>query len=191
MTFPASAYSFLHKGGASMTNSAEEQPREFVGRWPGSCFACSNPSGLQLRFWHTPEGVETRCSVPATYCGFDGLVHGGIISTILDEASCWVLFAKLGKLGVTQKMTTSFVKPVRTETGLVVTARIVTHDSRGAVVSASISDSEGVQLASSESSWSFPRLSRIAAFAGVDEGILETFLDGCCSKAAPQKESHV
>jgi uncharacterized protein (TIGR00369 family) len=158
----------------------ENVNREIAGRWPGSCFACSNPSGLQLKFWRTKEGVEARCTVPGTYCGFDGLVHGGIIATILDEASCWVLFAHLGKLGVTQKMTTSFHKPVRIDSELIVTAQIASHDSRTSLVRAAISDSEGQLLAEGESSWVFPRLSRIAALAEVDEKVLQGFLDDCC-----------
>lgn len=163
-----------------MNRVPTESTRNYVGRWPGSCFACSSPSGLQLRFWHTLEGVETRCSVPRSYCGFDGLVHGGIIATMLDEASCWVLFAKLGRLGVTQKMTTGFLKPVPIENELVITATISRHDKRTALVKASISDSDGQLLAEGESFWAFPRLSRIATLADTDETILQTFLDGCC-----------
>jgi len=161
-------------------SNMESENNEIIGRWPGSCFACSNPSGLQLKFLRTIDGVEAKCKVPVTYCGFDGLVHGGIISTILDEASCWVLFARLGKLGVTQKMTTSYIKPVRIDTDLVVNAEIISHDSKNSVVHAAISDITGQLLAESESYWSFPRLSRIAALAGVDEKILQRFLDDCC-----------
>jgi uncharacterized protein (TIGR00369 family) len=153
---------------------------EIIGRWPGSCFACSNPSGLQLKFKRTTGGVEARITVPIDYCGFDGLVHGGIISTILDEASCWVIFAHLGRLGVTQKMTTTFLKPVRIDTELTVTSTIISHDKRSSLIHAAICDDNGQLLAESESNWSFPRLSRIATLAEVDELVLQKFLDDCC-----------
>jgi uncharacterized membrane protein affecting hemolysin expression len=43
----------------------------------------------------------------------------------------------------------------------------------------SIYDADGELLAEAKSSWSFPRLSRIAALAGVEEGVLQNFLDDC------------
>lgn len=158
--------------------------REITAHWPGSCFACSNPAGLRLRFWHTENGAASSCTVPATYCGFDGLVHGGIIATMLDEVSCWALFARLGKLGVTREMTTRFLKPVRTGTELLLAADISSHDQRTALVRATVSDADGVVLAEGESSWAFPRLSRIAALAGVEESVLQRFLDDCCTDGA-------
>lgn len=153
-----------------------------MGRWPGSCFACSNPSGLQLRFRHAPDGAVTSCTVPSHYCGFDGLVHGGIIATLLDETSCWAIFASLGRLGVTREITTRFLKPVMVDTELVVSGRIVSHDARTAVVRATVSDTAGNTLAEGESSWAFPRLSRIADLAKLEEQVLQRFLDDCSGK---------
>jgi uncharacterized protein (TIGR00369 family) len=118
------------------------------------------------------------------------LVHGGIIATILDEASCWAIFAHLGRLGVTQTMNTKYHKPVRTETELTIRARIAEHDARRAVVLASINDAEGTVLAESESVWAFPRLSRIAALAGVEEGVLQSFLDDCCVNNSEGSSRH-
>lgn len=163
-----------------MVPVAEEH--QVMGRWPGSCFACSSPTGLQLRFIHTPDGASTRCTVPAKYCGFDGLVHGGIIATLLDETSCWAIFACLGRLGVTREITTRFIKPVMVNTELVVSGRIISHDARNAVVRATVSDAAGNLLAEGESSWAFPRLSRIADLAGVEEQTLQNFLDDCCGR---------
>jgi uncharacterized protein (TIGR00369 family) len=163
-------------------NHSEVEDREVMGRWPGSCFACSNPSGLNLRFVHTKDGAMTRCTIPGTYCGFDGLVHGGIIATLLDETSCWAIFARLGRLGVTREMTTRFIKPVLIGAELAVTARIVSHDPRTAMVHATICDAAGDVLAEAESAWAFPRLGRIASLAGVEEGILQDFLDDCCCR---------
>lgn len=158
-----------------------EEPREITARWPGSCFACSNPNGLQLKFWRTQEGAVSRCSIPAGYCGFDGLVHGGIIATMLDEISCWAIFARLGKLGVTRDMMTRFHKPVRTETGLILAADIVSSDPRSALVRATVRDADNTLLAEGESNWAFPRLSRIAGLAGAEESVLQQFLDECCA----------
>lgn len=151
------------------------------GRWPGTCFVCSegHPHGLGLSFHHTTEGVVCFCSIPASYCGFDGMVHGGIISAVMDEAAAYALFTRYGKLGVTREMTTRFLKPVLTDTELRVEGRVEMVSATGAEVAMTIHDAGGTCLAEGRSSWAFSRLSRIATLAGVDEKILQQFLDDC------------
>jgi uncharacterized protein (TIGR00369 family) len=151
------------------------------GRWPGTCFVCSegHPHGLGLRFHHTEDGVVCFCTIPDSFCGFDGMVHGGIISTLMDEAAAYALFARHGKLGVTREMSTRFLKPVATSTKLRVVGRVVSFAPPSAEVTMAIYDQAGELLAEGRSSWSFPRLSRIAALAGVKEEVLQHFLDDC------------
>ena len=151
------------------------------GRWPGSCFVCSegHPHGLGLRFHHTEDGVVCCTTISDSFCGFDGMVHGGIISTLMDEAAAYALFARHGRLGVTREMSTRFLKPVATGTKLRVVGRVESFAPPGAEVSMAIYDTAGELLAQGRSSWSFPRLSRIAALAGVREEVLQSFLDDC------------
>tara|TARA_Y100000758_G_scaffold302632_1_gene271107 strand:- start:1595 stop:2104 length:510 start_codon:yes stop_codon:yes gene_type:complete len=71
----------------------------------GMCFACGpkNSSGLQLLFKHRDKGVETSFEFNSKFQGFPNYMHGGIISTILDETmnraalsqNYWVLTAQL------------------------------------------------------------------------------------------------
>lgn len=151
------------------------------GRWPGSCFVCSehHPHGLGLRFRHTADGVVCFCTVPASYCGFDGMVHGGIISTLMDETAAYALFARHGKLGVTREMSTRFLKPVPVGVELRVEGKVASFAAPNAEVSMAIYDGAGDCLADGRSSWTFPRLARIAALAGVKEEVLQSFLDDC------------
>ena len=151
------------------------------GRWPGSCFVCSegHPHGLGLRFHHTKDGVVCLTAVPDSFCGFDGMVHGGIISTLMDEAAAYALFARHGRLGVTREMSSRFLKPVPTGAPLRVVGRVESFVPPGAEVTMAIYDAAGELLAEGRSSWSFPRLSRIAALAGVQEKVLQSFLDDC------------
>lgn len=54
-----------------------------------SCFACGsdNPHGLQLKFRVDPDGTATASLVPGSqWEGLRGVVHGGIVTTLLDEA---------------------------------------------------------------------------------------------------------
>jgi len=54
------------------------------------CFVCglANPSGLQLRFYETGPGeVTADYTVPDQFQGYPGLVHGGIVTAMLDEVT--------------------------------------------------------------------------------------------------------
>lgn len=54
------------------------------------CFVCGveNPFGLQMKFYETQPGeVKAEISVPERYQGYPGVVHGGIVSAMLDEVA--------------------------------------------------------------------------------------------------------
>jgi acyl-coenzyme A thioesterase PaaI-like protein len=54
------------------------------------CFICGleNPVGLRLRIYQTEPGViETTYTAPDHFQGYPGVLHGGIVATILDEVS--------------------------------------------------------------------------------------------------------
>ncbi|HEX4204073.1 MAG TPA: PaaI family thioesterase [Ktedonobacteraceae bacterium] len=52
------------------------------------CFACGqqNPYGLQMNFRLEGTSVVSDFQPRAEYQGFPGVIHGGIIATIFDEA---------------------------------------------------------------------------------------------------------
>ena len=55
-----------------------------------NCFICGleNPVGLQLRFQEIAPGkIETTYTAPDDFQGYPGVLHGGIVATILDETS--------------------------------------------------------------------------------------------------------
>ena len=54
------------------------------------CFICGleNPVGLQLKIYEVEPGIiETTYSAPEHYQSYPGILHGGIVATILDEIS--------------------------------------------------------------------------------------------------------
>jgi acyl-coenzyme A thioesterase PaaI-like protein len=54
------------------------------------CFVCgvANPVGLGLKFYQTAPGeVRTGFTPPESYQGYPGILHGGIVATILDETA--------------------------------------------------------------------------------------------------------
>lgn len=59
-------------------------------RQPSSqqCFVCgvANPVGLQLKFNEVSPGViESEYTAPQHFQGYPGILHGGIVATMLDE----------------------------------------------------------------------------------------------------------
>ena len=67
-----------------------------------NCFGCSpsNEFGLQMEFYD--EGDETVCEWEPKphFQGYGNILHGGIISTMMDEIASWYVFTKLKTAGV-------------------------------------------------------------------------------------------
>ena len=91
-----------------------------------TCFGCgaSNPVGLHMQFLTDGERVYSFVTVPPAMAGWDQTVHGGVISTILDEIMGWSVIYLLGKIGVTKSMTVEFIKPLQVGTRLTVVGSI-------------------------------------------------------------------
>ena len=54
----------------------------------GYCFVCGpkNPIGLKLNFHFNGKSIKTQFTPKKEHQGYLNIVHGGIISTVLDEA---------------------------------------------------------------------------------------------------------
>ena len=65
-----------------------------------NCFGCSpiNPSGLRMRFFTDGKAVYSRLQVPAHLCGWSNIVHGGVLTTILDEIMSWAAIRLLQRM---------------------------------------------------------------------------------------------
>ncbi len=89
------------------------------------CFACGtgNPIGLRLRFTITEDSLYTDFSLPREYQGWTGVVHGGILTLIMDEVQVNAAAAK-GYIAPTAEITSRLMLPVRTEARYRAEARI-------------------------------------------------------------------
>lgn len=80
-----------------------------------NCFGCGaqNPVGLHLNFFRLPndEGAWASWMPMKDYEGYNGMIHGGIICTLLDEIMAWSLYAR-STWAVTARMQTAFRAPV-------------------------------------------------------------------------------
>ena len=77
------------------------------------CFACGrlNEAGLHLDFDVSRDRAETRFTPARRHEGYDGTVHGGIVSALLDETMGWAIFHQ-GIWGVTARLSVTFRRPV-------------------------------------------------------------------------------
>lgn len=93
-----------------------------INQW---CFVCGkeNPIGLQLTFIEKDESYITTFTARPEYQGYDGIMHGGLVSTILDEVMVRYLNAK-GLNAVTAKLEVRFRKPTPIGQQLTATGKI-------------------------------------------------------------------
>ncbi|MGD8456414.1 MAG: PaaI family thioesterase [Anaerolineales bacterium] len=118
------------------------------------CFACGleNDFGLKLAFYQ--EGNDTIVVdyvVPDHYQGYPGVVHGGIVTTMLDEVLGRVIMIDdPNRLMFTAKLTTRYRKPVPTETPLKLIGKVVKDRGRIAEAKAELLGPDGTLLAEAE-----------------------------------------
>lgn len=97
----------------------------------GHCFACGdlNEHGLQLSFSVDLEKgtAETDYVVAKKFNGWQDTVHGGIISTMLDESMVYACGAS-GFFVVTGELTVRFRKPVPVEKEITLRARVTSKN---------------------------------------------------------------
>lgn len=91
-----------------------------------NCFGCGrlNLHGLQLKFYLTGNGVYAPFTPGPAQEGYVGLIHGGIITTVLDEVMAWSLY-RLEIWAVTAKIEVVFRQPVEVGVAIRATGRLV------------------------------------------------------------------
>jgi uncharacterized protein (TIGR00369 family) len=92
------------------------------------CFACgrANPIGLKLDFRFEGDDYVTEFEVKPEYQGWSGLVHGGLLATVLDEVMARLLWEK-GINAITGRLTVRYHRPVRVGDRVQVRGRITRH----------------------------------------------------------------
>ncbi|MGE5557999.1 MAG: PaaI family thioesterase [Bacillota bacterium] len=97
----------------------------------GYCFCCGkdNPVGMKLKFVPDGDELTTTLTPDRVFQGWAGIVHGGILSTVMDELMAHVLIAR-GDTAATVKMEVSFKKPARVGEKLTFRGRLLGENRR-------------------------------------------------------------
>lgn len=103
----------------------------------------------------------------------------------MDEVAQWTLIGRHGKFGMTREITVRYLRPVPTNTELVVEAQIVSQDEKNVVLGSAIFVTPDAPLAQAESKWTLVSPSTIAKLSAVEEPTLRQFL----SKYAPERQN--
>ena len=81
------------------------------------CLVCgkNNPHGLKLRLHVTPDSglVSTEFIPKPEHVGFDGIVHGGVLATIMDEAMVWASTWRVKRFCIAGEVTARFRLPLK------------------------------------------------------------------------------
>ena len=146
-------------------------------RQPSSrtCFVCGrdNPLGLSARWDTDLEKGEVRATltIPEQFNGFPGIVHGGVLSALLDEAAVRTALLDGGfdDLMVTARLEVAFRRPTPTRTPVTVVGRLVQRQGARAKAEAEVRLADGTVAARAEALLARPPADVAAAWEGERE----------------------
>ena len=115
-----------------------------------NCFACgkTNPIGLKLDFSYENDCVVSKININRNYQGWKGIVHGGIISTMLDEAMVKAASARNVRC-ITAEINVKFRSPLKVDEEYILIGK--TNDRKRSILfsSAVIQEINGAVIAES------------------------------------------
>ena len=110
-----------------------------------NCFGCcpDNPVGLHMEFFEDGDDIVSYWHPKDYYQGWHEVMHGGILSTLVDEIAGWVVTRKLQTAGVTSRLSVSYMRPVKvSETQLTIRAHIREQNHGFVFIAVTIADSQ-------------------------------------------------
>jgi acyl-coenzyme A thioesterase PaaI-like protein len=125
-------------------NTASHTEQELSVREDDHCFVCGaeNPVGLKLDFREANGGVETVFVPAPEHQGFVGIVHGGLVGLVLDEAMAKLVYLR-GLGALTCEITVRLRRVVRVGEPLKVTASLGGERRRLLYLEANATDAAG------------------------------------------------
>lgn len=109
------------------------------------CFGCGkeNEFGLQLEFSLEKGKAMAEFTLKPRFQGWNGIAHGGIVATVLDEAMAWAI-KSFGIKAVTAEMSVKYRKPTPIGKPLKVIGSILKSKGRAIFTEAKIMDEDKI-----------------------------------------------
>jgi acyl-coenzyme A thioesterase PaaI-like protein len=94
-----------------------------------SCFVCgeANAIGLNLRFETDGRIVQARFRPRPEHAGFRGVVHGGLIATVLDETMVWACAVPTRQFAFCAELCVRFRTPLRPDEEVLVSGELAAN----------------------------------------------------------------
>ncbi len=154
----------LRASGRGLHEIARVDDPETGERWYSPVYGPGSPVAPPLVVSDTPDGrASGRVTVGKPYEGPPGLVHGGVVATLLDHVLARALRAA-GRGGLTATLTVRYRRPVHLGVPLLLTAEMGETDGRRSAAHARLvaEDSPEVVLAEAEGQFVALRAERAA-----------------------------
>ena len=112
------------------------------------CFGCGkeNPIGLKLKVEQEGKTVKAEFTPNEHHQGWSGIVHGGIITTLLDEAMGYAALSE-NVCCVTAKMQAKFKRPALINEPLIITGSVAKNEGKLLETKAAVSLTDGTLVA--------------------------------------------
>ncbi|TCD61993.1 hypothetical protein EIP91_007633 [Steccherinum ochraceum] len=100
--------------------------------------------------------------VGRSLCGHEGIIHGGLLATILDESLGRIALLNLPeKIGVTANLNLNYRAPTRADQFLVVKTRVLEQKGRKVVVAGTVEDLQGTVLVDATAVFIQPKYAKL------------------------------
>jgi len=112
------------------------------------CFGCGNknPIGLKLKFSRDGKGVRTEYTPDKLHQGWADIIHGGIITSALDEAMAYAAGYE-GIRCITATVQTRFKRPLMVGEPTIITASVTKNARRFIETEAKMTLADGTLVA--------------------------------------------
>jgi len=114
-----------------------------------NCFICGqkNEIGLKIRFTMADGTASAEYTPTRTFEGYKDVLHGGIISSLLDEVMIYAVFSR-GHIALTSQIEVKFRKPAKIGEKLLLEGRVVDDGGRLILAEGRILNQGGLLIAS-------------------------------------------
>jgi uncharacterized protein (TIGR00369 family) len=117
-----------------------------------TCFVCGseNERGLNLTFESNGDSIEAAFEPDTSMCSYTGVVHGGIIASVLDEGMGWTGYPSTKKFFFTAEMKVRYKKSIIANRKYILKAKLINMHKRIYVAQGQIVDNDGTVYATAE-----------------------------------------
>lgn len=113
---------------------------------------CKKDDSESIVFIHLGRGL----------CGHDGIIHGGLLATLLDETLARTAISNLpDKIGVTANLSLNYRAPTKADQWIVIRTRLEATKGRKAEVTGTVQDLNGATLVEARATFVQPKYAKL------------------------------